>query len=113
MEQWSVVAPHQPPEEQQAPKVEPRQVFLPLPPQAPSSLMLLGGPHVPKRGWHVLPQWAVVFPQKPLAEQQSPNTDPVQLNWLLPPQLPSGDILPGPGGFTGGALQFPADGWLG
>lgn len=107
--------PHQPPDEQQAPNVDPRHVLLlpPALPHMPSVLMESSTPvpHVPKPDWQPLPQCAAVSPQKPLAEQHPPYVAPVQLNWFVPPQEPSGDGLPGPGGAGAGALQFPLRGW--
>ncbi|RNJ52495.1 hypothetical protein D7B24_003382 [Verticillium nonalfalfae] len=145
--QWSVDAPQKPLAEQQSPKADPLHVF-PLLPQVPSVEILSAVAQVPNPDWHPAPQCAVVPPQNPLEEQQSPKLDPlqvpkalwqavpqwadesphqfpdeqhapkvelVQMNWFEPPQVPSGDASPGPGGFTGGgggASQFPKVGWL-
>lgn len=77
--------------------------------------MLLGGPHFPKSGVQRLPQWAVELPHQPWVEQQSPKALPPQTNLFVPPQEPSGETLPGPGGVSGAgaaALQLPALFWL-
>ena len=81
------------------PKVDPAHVF-PLLPHLPSVETLPGPWQVPKPGRQPAVQWSVVLPQKPLAEQQLPNPDPVQVLPLLP-HVPSVVMLPA------AAVQFP------
>lgn len=112
--QCSAAPPHQPLDEQQSPKPEPRQIF-PLGPHLPSEEMLLSPAQVPKALWQAVPQCADESPHQFPDEQHAPKVELVQVNWFEPPQEPSGDASPGPGGFTGGgggASQFPKVGWL-
>jgi len=51
---------------------------------------------VPKLPWHPAPQWAVVPPQYPLGEQQSPKPEPTQVFPFFVPHSPSVEILPLP-----------------
>jgi hypothetical protein len=103
--QWSTLLPQKPLDEQQSPKLEPAQTFPdPLGPQVPALETFPVSLQVPNRDWQPAPQCAAEEPQKPLDEQQLPYAVPVQLNFLDPPQVPSGDELPGPGA---GVLQLP------
>lgn len=108
---WAAVPPQKPLDEQQSPYSDPVQT-LPLAPHWPSDVVLPVLTHVPKPGWQPAPQWAGVEPHHPPEEQQSPKVVPVQLNWAVPPQEPSGEGLPGPATGGGGALQLPKPGWL-
>ena len=79
------------------------QILPPLAgPHDPPVVTLLGG-HVPKRGWHPVPQAPAELPHWPEAEQHAPKDEPVQLYREEPPQEPSGDGMP----VQGGALQLP------
>jgi hypothetical protein len=64
------------------------------PPQRPSTdtLPVLVPLQTPKPVWQPAPQWSVVPPQYPLAEQQSPKPEPVHILPLVP-HLPSLDTL--------------------
>jgi hypothetical protein len=108
--QCAASAPQNPLAEQQSPNTDPLHVLPPAapPPHAPSVDTFPVAAHpLPKSGWQPAPQCAAVVPQKPAAEQQVPKVVPVQLNWDVPPQLPSGEGSPGPGGGAVGALQLP------
>jgi hypothetical protein len=92
--QYAVVLPHQPEAEQQLPKVLPAQVNLLVPPQVPSvetvpPVVVVVHP-LPKPDWHPVPQYAVVLPHHPEAEQQLPKVLPAHVYFLVPPQVPSG-----------------------
>ncbi|CRJ81850.1 hypothetical protein BN1708_001994 [Verticillium longisporum] len=101
--QWLPVLPQYPVLEQHVPNPAPTHVLPFLEPQAPSLERLSAAPlHVPKDPWQPVPQWSEDFPQKPFAEQQSPNVDPLHVLPFLP-QLPSVDTEPAP------VVQVPND----
>jgi hypothetical protein len=78
--QCPVVLPQLPKLEQQSPNVLPVQVCPLEPPQLPSvEILLLPVGHVPKEAWQPAEQNAVVLPQYPEAEQQSPKALPLQV----------------------------------
>jgi hypothetical protein len=51
----------------------------------------LGEEHDPNSFWQSAPQYTLVEPQSPFAEQQSPNRDPWQVCATDEPQFPSFD----------------------
>lgn len=103
--QWDVDVPQNPLGEQQSPKAEPLHV-LPLLPHCPSTEIFPDPDvQVPKVAWHPVPQCAVVAPQYPLAEQQSPKPEPLHVFPFLTPHCPSVEMVPLP------LLQTPNDAW--
>jgi len=97
------VLPQNPEAEQQAPKTLLAQVKVEAVPQEPSGDSFVPE-QVPKVGWQPPPQCAVVLPQNPPSEQQSPNADPVQVNPNVPPHWPLGVCPPA----CGNANTVPA-----
>lgn len=99
-----MVLPQKPLAEQQSPNPDPVH-FLPFTlPHCPSLDTSLGALHSPNAFWQPAPQWSVVLPQYPLAEQQSPNDAPAHV--LLPlagPQDPSRVMLL--------SVHVPNSGW--
>lgn len=94
--QYVALDPQNPPAEQQFPNSLPWQVKAnpSLTPQSPVKLIDASPPddvHVPKSDWHPAWQCAVVEPQNPFCEQQSPSPDfkHVALFPELAPQRPS------------------------
>lgn len=91
--QWSDELPQNPAAEQQSPKGAPVQT-LPLEPQRPSVVTLVGAEQSPKVDWQPALQWVVELPQKPSGEQQSPNGEDLHVFPFLLPHSPSSETLP-------------------
>ncbi len=88
--------PHHPPTEQQLPNVLPAHVYLFVPPHVPSVDTV--GPVVvvhplPKPVWQPAPQYALVVPHHPPAEQHVPKVLPAHVYLFVPPHVPSGETV--------------------